>query len=220
MTIKRVKIFSRFERFWHWSQAALLFVMIFTGFGMHGVHRLFHFGDMLTVHVGAALTLLLLWFFAIFWHLTTGQWRHYVPTANGIGAMLRFHAYGIFAGAEHPYRKTWRRKHNPLQALAYLVFKLVLSPALWITGLAMLLYDLWKMQPWAPGMFGVAATIHTAAAFLLVVFLIGHIYLITTGRTVGEQLKAMITGYDEVDVDSVDAAALKRDHLLQSGRPN
>ncbi len=42
---------------------------------------------------------------------------------------------------------------------------------------------------------------HTAGAFLLVTFLIIHVYLITTGHTVFSNLNAMLTGYEELDVD-------------------
>jgi thiosulfate reductase cytochrome b subunit len=34
---------------------------------------------------------------------------------------------------------------------------------------------------------------------MMLAFLIGHIYLITTGHTVTAQLKAMLTGWDEVE---------------------
>lgn len=33
---------------------------------------------------------------------------------------------------------------------------------------------------------------------MILVFLIMHLYLITTGHTVGSQLKAMITGWEEL----------------------
>ncbi|HQT92703.1 MAG TPA: cytochrome b/b6 domain-containing protein, partial [Candidatus Kryptobacter bacterium] len=42
------------------------------------------------------------------------------------------------------------------------------------------------------------AVLHTIGAFLLVTFLIAHLYLITTGQTVTSNLKAMITGYEEL----------------------
>jgi len=45
---------------------------------------------------------------------------------------------------------------------------------------------------------GVALT-HTAGAFLMLVFFIGHVYLTTTGHTPTAHIKAMITGWDEVD---------------------
>jgi Ni,Fe-hydrogenase I cytochrome b subunit len=43
------------------------------------------------------------------------------------------------------------------------------------------------------------ALFHTAGAFLLVAFVVVHLYLITTGRTPTSNLKAMITGYEEID---------------------
>ncbi len=43
------------------------------------------------------------------------------------------------------------------------------------------------------------AVIHTLGAFLLVAFFVIHLYLITTGETVTSNLKAMITGYEELE---------------------
>ncbi|MCB1726436.1 MAG: cytochrome b/b6 domain-containing protein, partial [Gammaproteobacteria bacterium] len=84
MSKRQVLIFNRFERFWHWTQAAAIFVLLFTGFGIHGLHPWGDFGTLVSIHVVAALYLMVLWIFAVFWHLTTGSWRHYVPTANGL----------------------------------------------------------------------------------------------------------------------------------------
>lgn len=211
MTVMRVKVFTRFERFWHWSQAGLIVVLIGSGLGLHGVHRLVQYGDMLTIHVAAALALVLLWLFAVFWHLTTGQWRHYVPTLQGLGPILRFYAVGIFRGEPHPFRKTRRRKHNPLQALTYLMLKLVLLPIIWVSGLLLLTYDLWHQKPWSTAGLETIATLHTAAAFVMIAFLIMHVYVITTGHSVGEQLRTMITGWDDMDLDESEAEVLKRD---------
>ncbi len=43
------------------------------------------------------------------------------------------------------------------------------------------------------------AIIHTTAAFLMVAFIIAHLYLITTGTTITSNLKAMLTGYEEIE---------------------
>jgi thiosulfate reductase cytochrome b subunit len=43
------------------------------------------------------------------------------------------------------------------------------------------------------------AIFHTVGAFLLICFIIAHLYLITTGATVTSNLKAMITGFEELD---------------------
>jgi Ni,Fe-hydrogenase I cytochrome b subunit len=45
------------------------------------------------------------------------------------------------------------------------------------------------------------AMIHVAAAYATAVFLIGHVYMITTGATVFQHLKAMLTGYETVEMD-------------------
>ncbi len=42
------------------------------------------------------------------------------------------------------------------------------------------------------------ATFHTLGAFILVAFFVAHVYLTTTGATVTSNLKAMVTGYEEV----------------------
>jgi cytochrome b subunit of formate dehydrogenase len=49
MTPQRVKIFSLFERFWHWTQMLLIFSLLITGFGLHGFHSMFDFEDAVAV---------------------------------------------------------------------------------------------------------------------------------------------------------------------------
>ncbi len=72
MTMHKILVFKRFERIWHWSQMALIFTLLFSGFAVHGVHSLINFGDAVTVHTWTAIVLLLIWAFAIFWLFTTG----------------------------------------------------------------------------------------------------------------------------------------------------
>lgn len=43
------------------------------------------------------------------------------------------------------------------------------------------------------------ALLHTVGAFFLISFVIVHVYLITTGHTPTSNLKAMITGYEDVE---------------------
>ncbi len=211
MSTRRVMIFSRFERFWHWSQMALVATLLFTGFGLHGFHHLLAFGTAVNVHTVAALTLVLLWIFAIFWHFTTGTWKHYVPTSRGLLQVARYYAWGIFKGERHPYHKAYWRKHNPLQALSYLGLKLVLFPAIWISGLAYLFYFSWSTIPGAVQLLQGVALIHTAVAFAIAVFVIIHVYLLTTGHSFKEHLMPMVTGFDEIELSAEEEAYLERD---------
>jgi len=197
MTAEKIYIFKRFERFWHWTQAALIIFMLITGFEIHGVYKLFGFGKAVSLHTIAAWSLITLWVFAIFWHFTTGEWKQYIPTMEKVDAMLKYYLTGIFTNAPHPFRQTTLSKHNPLQRLAYLGVKLLINPLIWISGLLYLYYGSWGDL----GLSGLSlqwvALVHTAAAFLMVIFVIAHVYLSTTGHTPLSHFKAMITGWEE-----------------------
>lgn len=198
----KVIIFKRFERFWHWTQAVLIMVLLFTGFEIHGSYLVLGFENAVTVHRTSAWSLVALWVFAIFWHFTTGEYRQYVPTLNKVDAMIKYYLLGIFIRAPHPFRPTILRKHNPLQRLAYLFLWVVISPMIWLTGWAYIFYAKW--DDWGLDQFLMleqVAYFHTIAAFMMLVFLIAHVYLITTGPTVFSHTKAMITGWEEIDPD-------------------
>jgi len=198
----KVMIFKRFERFWHWSQALLIFSLLLTGFEIHGSYQLFGFADATQLHTIAAWALIVLWLFAIFWHITTGEWRQYIPTRNGLWAVAHYYLIGTFTGASHPYRKTSKAKHNPLQRLAYLFFKLMISPVIWVSGLLYLFYSQWPEALSNVLSLQAVATVHTIAAFAMMVFIIGHVYMTTLGHTLFSHIKPMVTGYDMVDEPS------------------
>jgi len=209
MSQRYIMLFTRFERFWHWSQMLLIMILLFTGFGIHGFHQILDFQTAVGLHTVSAIALLVLWIFAIIWHLTTGTWRHYVPTTNGLWKVARFYAFGIFKGERHPYHKAYWRKHNPLQAISYLALKLFLFPAIWISGIAYLLYPLWAVASVEQLVW--VATFHTAVAFAIIIFVIIHVYLLTTGHSFKEHLMPMISGFDKVELSSEEEAYLEKD---------
>ena len=211
MSVRQVLIYSRFERFWHWSQMALIVTMLFTGFAIHGLHGLIGFDLAVTLHTLAALTLLALWVLATFWLFTTGNWKHYLPTARGLGQVVRFYSYGIFLGERHPYRKAFWRKHNPLQAIAYLALKVVLFPLIWASGIAYLLYFAWGDSPGAAVWLEWVAIVHTATAYAILAFVIIHIYMLTIGHSFVQHVKPMLTGFDEVALSPEEEAYLMAD---------
>jgi len=199
---EKIYVFKRFERFWHWSQALLIVFMLVTGFEIHGTYSLIGMEKAMNLHTLAAWTLIGLWVFAIFWHFTTGEWRQYIPTTDKVLAVARYYSVDIFKNKPHPFRATKLHKHNPLQRLAYLMFKVTLAPLIWVSGLLYLFYNDWSQ--WGLGWLelGMVAFVHTVAAYLIAVFFVGHVYLTTTGHTVLAHIKAMFTGWEEVEVDS------------------
>lgn len=197
--MKKVYLYQRYERFWHWGQALLIIVLMITGFEVHGTYDMMGFSTAVQLHNVAALALIILAAFTMFWHFTTGEWRQYIPQRGNLGAIVWFYLVGIFRGTPHPTHPTPVAKLNPLQRISYLSFKILIFPVIATTGLLYLFYDAWP----AIGLSGsveVVALIHTAGAFLLLAFLIVHVYMTTTGRTVFSNIVAMFTGYKQIDV--------------------
>lgn len=197
--MSKVKMYTRFERLWHWSQALLIIALLVTGAEIHfSKMSLLGFGVAVEWHRYMAWAFLGLAAFAMFWHITSGEWKQYVPTRESLGAMISFYALGIFKTHEHPVRKTQGHKLNPLQRIVYLGFKVLIFPVLATSGLAYMYWDTIQRN------FGLEtvplsfiALVHLFAAYMMVVFLVGHVYMITTGTTVASNLKAMITGWEE-----------------------
>lgn len=198
--MSKIYIYKRYERFWHWSQALLIIAMMLTGFEVHDSYSLFGFRRATQLHTLAAWSLLTLWAFTIFWQFTTGEWRQYLPTLKNVAAMLRYYTIGIFSNAPHPFRKTVVQKHNPLQRLAYLTLLAFISPLIWGSGLLYLFYADWAA--WGAERYlslETVAVVHTLGAFMMTAFFFIHVYLTTTGHTLTAHLKAMLTGWEEID---------------------
>lgn len=183
-------------------QALLIFFLAATGFEIHGLYSFFGYQNAVTYHNFAAYSLIILIIFAIFWHFSTGEWRQYLPTTKFIKAQLNYYLFGIFRNEPHPTKKTVLSKLNPLQKLTYLALKILVIPTMVISGLLYMFYR----YPHEGGVEAlninsveVIAIFHTAGAFLLMAFVVIHLYLITTGETITSNLKAMITGYEELE---------------------
>lgn len=198
---ERTYVYKGFERFWHWTQAVLIGLLAVTGFEIHGSFELLGYREAVAYHNAAAIGFLVLIAFAVFWHFTTGEWRQYVPTRRMLRAQIEYYLVGIFRDAPHPTRKTALSKLNPLQKLVYLGLKVLVIPVMVASGLLYMFYRYPARD--GVGSLGLGdlktvALLHTAGAFALVAFVVGHIYLTTTGHSLFSNLKAMITGYEDI----------------------
>jgi thiosulfate reductase cytochrome b subunit len=199
--MKKEYIYRSFERFWHWLQAGLIVFLGVTGFEIHGSIKFFGYDQAVKYHNIASISFLILIVFAIFWHFTTGEWKQYIPTWKNLRAQADYYVFGIFRNAPHPTRKTVLTKLNPLQKLVYAGLKVLVIPVMVLTGLLYMFYrypQRYEVLSLNIDGLQIIAALHTLGAFLLVAFFIAHLYLITTGRTVTSNLKAMITGYEDL----------------------
>jgi thiosulfate reductase cytochrome b subunit len=194
-----IYLYSRFERLWHWLQGGLIAMLLLTGFEAHGAYALFGFERAYTIHNWCAWTWVVGSAFAIFWLLITGEWKQYTPTTRKVAEVIRYYLVGIFRGEPHPVPKTLRAKHNPLQRLTYLSLAALLLPLQMATGLLYYFYNSWPEMGLAGWHLQTVAVLHTLGGFALLVFLIVHVYMTTTGHTPWAHIKGMLTGWEEVE---------------------
>ncbi len=194
--MKRINLYSKFQRLSHWFQFLLILILAVTGFEIHGSYILLGFGSAVKLHNLSALILTVLYFFIFFWFATTGEWKQYILTKEKLTAMIMYYGKGIFLNEPHPVKKTELSKLNPLQRITYFTFRVLLIPLMVITGIMYFFASInmgVEINPVKP-----ISILHTIGAFSIVAFVILHVYMTTTGHTIFSNIKAMITGYEEI----------------------
>ncbi|HTN52435.1 MAG TPA: cytochrome b/b6 domain-containing protein [Anaeromyxobacter sp.] len=198
--LEKAYVFGRYERMWHWTMALSGVVLILSGLAVHaaGWRALLPLPAAIAAHNAFAIVLMVNAFLALFYHLVTRAIRNFIPEPHGFLARVLEHmAYqsrGIFLGGPHPANAAGH-KLNPLQQLTYLALLNVLFPLQIATGLLVWAVGQWPEVAAAVGGLRYVAPLHNAGAWLFLSFFVLHVYLVTTGRTPGEHLQSMITGY-------------------------
>ncbi len=203
--LKRVYIYAVYERFWHWLQTFTIVILLFTGLVIHrpDVFGIFSFRGVVTVHNVMAAILAVNAFLSFFYHLVSGEIRQFIPRPYGFfdQAILqaKYYLQGIFKGEPHPFEKRPDRKLNPLQQATYFAILNILLPLQGLTGILM-----WGVQQWPQvanrlGGLPFLAPFHSLIAWLFGAFIVGHVYLTTTGHEPLASIKAMMMGWEEVE---------------------
>jgi len=207
---KQVYMYSIYERQWHWLQTALILSLIGTGLVIHRPDLLGFLGFryMVEIHNVLAAILIINAALAAFYHVASGEIRQYFPQPSNFFSQAyqqaRFYLYGIFRGEPHPFEKTAQHKLNPLQQITYLAILNILLPAQVITGTLM-----WGAQRFPERSADIGGLtwlgpIHSLIAWLFVAFIVAHVYLTTTGHTPLAGIRAMMLGWDDLEIHTSD----------------
>lgn len=200
--MRKVYLYARFQRFWHWMQAVIIFSLLITGLEVHGLFHVMGYETAFHVHNALAWGLVTFIVLAFFWYTTTGDFRQYLTEGNlleKILAQVRYYLIGIFKNEPHPFKKNEISRLNPLQRITYLMLTLVGLPLQIIFGFAYFYFNELVSLGMNPDWIEPIAVIHTLLAYMLVGFVIMHVYMTTTGHTLTSNIKAMVTGWEEVD---------------------
>lgn len=203
---ERIYMYESYRRFWHWLQTTSIVILLFTGLVIHrpDIFGVFSFHGVVTVHNVLAVILVVNALLSAFYHITTERVREYIPHPYGFfdDAILqaKYYTKGIFRGESHPFEKQPDSRMNPIQKATYFGILNVLLPLQMVTGALM-----WSVQkyPDIASWFGglpFLAPFHSLIAWTFGTFIVGHVYMTTTGATPLEAMRGMITGYEEVEV--------------------
>jgi Ni/Fe-hydrogenase b-type cytochrome subunit len=193
-------------RIWHWINAICFFALIVTGLQIRysEMPTLTKFKTAVDLHNLFGFVLIADFFLWLGYYVLTGKIKIYLPLnpkkfLAGALVQARYYGYGLFRGEKNPHHASPDNKFNPMQQSAYFMIMLFVMPAQIITGV--LLWDIKRFAGWI-GMLGglkVVDIVHVAIFFCLSAFLFVHVYLTTLGRTPFEHIKAMFTGYEEIE---------------------
>jgi Ni/Fe-hydrogenase b-type cytochrome subunit len=199
-------MYDSYRRFWHWLQTAAIVILLFTGLIIHrpDIFGAFSFRGVVTVHNVIAAVLVINAVLSIFYHIATERIQEYIPRPYGFFddaiVQAKYYIAGIFKGEGHPFEKTPTSRMNPIQKVTYFGILVVLLPLQMLTGALM-----WGVQqfPVVANWFGglpFLAPFHSLVAWTFGTFIVVHVYMTTTGATPLEAMRAMVTGYEEVEV--------------------
>lgn len=200
-------------RLWHWINAVGFIVLIATGLQIrYGALSAMPFKTVVEVHNAIGFVLIADYCVWLAFYLLSDKITVYHPEFSptkqfrNVMQQLVYYGYGIFKGHPNPHHVSAYRKFNAVQAMTYQIVMLVLVPLQFYTGLV-----LWDLQRFAGtvellGGARVVDTVHVVLFIAFVVFILVHVYLTTLGRTASQHVKAMLTGYEEVE-DAPDAAS-------------
>ena len=203
---QQVYMYDVYERFWHWLQTAAILLLLFTGLIIHkpDLFGIFSFSYVVQVHNILALLLVLNAGLSLFYHLASGEIRQFIPRPRGFFdeafSQALYYLRGIFRDEPHPVEKSRDRKLNPLQQMTYVMVLNVLLPAQIITGALMWGAQRWPEAAAALGGLPWLGPLHALVAWTFAAFIILHVYLTTTGPTPTAGIKAMMLGWEEMEI--------------------
>jgi len=200
---EQVYMHEAYRRFWHWLQTTSIVILLFTGLIIHrpDIFGAFSFRGVVTIHNVLAVILVINALLSVFYHIASGRVKEYIPRPYGFFddaiVQAKYYTIGIFKGEPHPFEKRPEDRMNPIQKATYFMILNVLLPLQILTGALM-----WAVQKWPEiaGGLPFLAPFHSLIAWTFATFILVHVYMTTTGATPLEAMRAMVTGYEEVEI--------------------
>ena len=194
-------------RIWHWANAVLFLLLVATGVQIRYLDLFDYmaFGTAVQLHNWVGFALIANFFVWLLFYLFSERNKAYHPEFNIVKlaqasfAQMKYYGWGMFRGEQNPHHIDPYDKFNPLQRTLYQILMLFLLPLQFATGI--LMWDIKRFSSFIELVGGVrvVSTVHVLIFIFFVFYLFFHPYLATLGHTPGAHIKAMVTGYEEVE---------------------
>ncbi|MDG3087996.1 cytochrome b/b6 domain-containing protein [Vibrio hannami] len=182
-------------RLWHNSNVLVFVTLLLTGLSMHFSLVAFEFSQY--SHNVLGVVLIALWVLYLLYLLVSGQIKQYLPRKDFVSASIKqakYYLIGIHKGEKNPAGHDPKKRLNPLQQVGYLSIVLGAFPLLILSGIGLFFNELLPEEILGYNGKELSVMVHVAMSHIMVLFIAAHVYLCTTGATVTEHFKSMLTG--------------------------
>lgn len=198
-TVKKASLYPLAIRIWHWVNALFFIVLIITGIQLRAPNfSIFsQYGTATSLHRYTGVLFVLSFLFWLFYSIFTGAIKHYLSHGEDIRKIpqqVAFYTFFVFRGRPNPFTASEKEKFNVLQKITYSTVMFILVPIIIVTGILFNNILSFSQVINAIGGLRILDIIHVIVGYLLVLFLIIHMYMATLGKTVTSYMKSMITG--------------------------
>ena len=191
-------------RIWHAINAILILLLIITGISMQsGVQRSFiPFSFAVNTHNISGILLAVNYLYYFISNIVTNNIKFYLIKPQGFFKRLlkqaEYYMFGMFKGMKSPYPLSEKRKFNPLQKFSYVMVMYMFVPFVIISGIALLFPEIIIEKIYNMSGIFVTAILHSAAGYLISIFLIIHLYVASIGKSPAENFKSIINGWHNI----------------------
>lgn len=110
-----------------------------------------------------------------------------------------YYAFGMFKGQPAPFPLSEKRKFNPLQKYSYFFTMYLILPLIIASGLALLFPELIIEDVYNVSGVFLTALLHAAMGFIVLMFLIVHVYAASIGKDPLKNYMSMIDGWHDLN---------------------
>jgi Ni/Fe-hydrogenase 1 B-type cytochrome subunit len=182
----------------HWSHAISMVILALTGLQIYAPESFRLFADMdWARYLHFIFMYLVTWTFIykVYYVLATGEIKELLFTFKDflqLPALAAYYLYGIFAAKK---KRDWG-KYNPGQKLTYTGW-LILLPLQALTGFALYWPGFFAGFNEMFGGMGYVKLWHFCISWIFILTTAVHIYLGTTGATIWDYYKSMLSGWEK-----------------------